>query len=156
MSTSQRSKTEHISAHATRKFVIRPEDQDRFVLTESEVVKACQAFDKSSQCIHQFHALIEKLSQFVSVWHSRISQAVLTIRRNDILLVVVSTEVRRDEELSGHLTELEIEVANDESFSLLRFCALNLPHSSIDEVEQFLAPPQVDLVDVVSKANATR
>jgi hypothetical protein len=102
-------------------------NNDRFVLTAQEAVKACRAWDKSVQFQVQFETLLERLSKWVTENRSRISAAQLNVRPNDILFVVTQSQVKRDDDLASRLTELDLEVSGGGVFDLISLNVLSLP-----------------------------
>lgn len=129
-------------------YLIVPENEDRFVLTSNEVVRACQAYSNAGECVAQYRDLVEHLIQFTRTYRSRIERALLTVRTRDILFLVVSSQAERDDELSDEVTEFELFVAGKEAYSILRFCALCLPLATEAETAQFLSKIVLDITEL--------
>ena len=56
---------------------------------------------------------------------------------------MVQQEVKYDETLDDELTDLDLEVANDDDYNLIRLNVQNLPRASDESVESFLATGQL-------------
>lgn len=141
----------HISSDGTH-YLITADNEHRLMMTSNEVVAACQAFAHAGDCIAQYRDLMELVVQTVNIWQGRIAHAVLTIRKNDILLLIAGKAEKRDDELSDVFTEFELDVAQDERFNLLRFCTLTLPHCSSLETEQFLSKSVINILEWIRAA----
>lgn len=118
--------------------LIETEEQDRFVLTVHAAIEACRAFGKANQFNQQFKDMKAKLSGWIAAHEQDISEAYLTVRDGAILFLVVQRAEAFDQSLVDSLTELDLSIAQDESFNLLRLNALALPRASLHSIESFL------------------
>ncbi len=125
--------------------VVSTEDADRIVMSMSEAVKACFAFDKGVNAFNrQFAELLDRLVKWINLHRAAIRNAHVTIRPpNNLLFVVTQQEVEFDQQLTDALTELDIEVAANDDFNLLDFDVLALPKVSKESAKAFLASGQV-------------
>ena len=124
-------------------FVV-PANEDRFLLTVEEAVRACKASDRALRFSKQFeHLLTKKLPEWITTYRGHISSAHLTIRDTDILLVVVQNCVEMNSELVNALTELDISIACDENFDLIKLNVLSLPLVAQEGTSAFLSDGQI-------------
>ncbi len=75
-----------------QRVVIVPDDEDRFVLSMEEAVKACRIFDRNG-CLRfqdQFRALLTKLGTWVESRRDVVSQAILTAHTERLNLIRLS------------------------------------------------------------------
>lgn len=118
--------------------LIETDQQDRFVLTVSAAIEACQAYGKVNEFNQQFRDLSTRLSQWITEHEKDISEAYLTVRDAALLFLVVQRQEAFNQDLADSLTELDIAIAHDESFHLIRLHALALPKASEASIESFL------------------
>jgi hypothetical protein len=113
-------------------------ENDRFMMTVQAAIRACQAYSHMDEFTAQFRKLHTKLSQWIKAHDSGISKAFLTARDAAILLLIVQKSEAFDQDLEDALTDLDLEVAQDEEFNLLRMNALAIPAASDESIESFL------------------
>ena len=106
MSTTRLSSIVLYEDGAERDVLVYLKDNDKFVLTAQDAVRACRAWDKGVQFGRQFEDLLNRLSQWVAENRSHISTAKLNVRQNDILFVDTQKTVERDDVLADRLTDL--------------------------------------------------
>ncbi len=125
--------------------VVSSEDADRIVMSMSEAVKACFAFDKGVHAFNrQFAELLDRLVKWINRHREAIRNAHVTIRPpNNLLFVVTQQEVEFDQQLTDALTELDIEIAGSNDFDLIDFDVLALPKVSKESAKAFLSSGQV-------------
>ena len=144
MPTAQRQK--HILLDFRRKgeqVFVNPEDNDKFFMSVQVAAAACQMAGKVVAFGDQFRDLLEKLASWIKAHRKPIQQAFVTIRDSGFLFLVVQTTPYLDLDLEAELTTLDLEVAQDESFDLLRLNVLALPASSNQAYESFLETSQI-------------
>jgi hypothetical protein len=119
--------------------------RDRFFLSLSEAVQACASFaTHKNDYSDQVSDLLNILHKWVEGHHSRIRAAHLTIRpRGDLLFIVVQKEHKFDESLSSDLTQLDLDIANDEAYKLITFDVLAIPAVSRESANAFLSSGKV-------------
>jgi hypothetical protein len=120
-----------------------PKDRDKFILTVEEAVRACraQANQAAFQC--QFRDLLDELTDWVKARRARMQAAHLMIRDSGMLLVVMQKGKEFDRELADELTELDLHVANAESYKLIDLDVMAVPYVSHDSLTAFLSSGQV-------------
>lgn len=124
--------------------VVRPNDRDQFCVEIEEAVKACRMIDTGYTFVTQVADLQEHLATWIKQRRNQIHAAYITFRaQGRLLFVVVQREVRRDAALAEAVVDLDIEIANDERFNLLRIDVLTLPRSSRDALGAFLSSGNV-------------
>jgi hypothetical protein len=128
-----------------RSVVVRPRDNDKFMVTSKEAVAACFAYDKFvSGTNKQVAELMGRLSLWVKDHRQYIKSAFVTFRMgNSMLFLVMQKEPLFDPMLSEHLTDLDIEIANDASFDLIDLDVMAIPPVSRESAEAFLSCGQV-------------
>ncbi len=124
---------------SNRRVVVTPRDNDRFVVTEEQAVRACRAHEKQSQFKGQFEKLVELLRNWSQSHDDKLREASLTVRETDVLFLVVQKEKAFDEQLAADLTELDIEVADDAQYSLIALEVMAIPAVTNESVKAFLS-----------------
>jgi hypothetical protein len=124
---------------------VETENQDRFLTTVEAVVRACQAYGHIAEVGKQLRKLLRKLDQWLTAHPEDVQEAYLTIRDSGLLFLVVRKTKAFNHVLEEALTDLDIEIANDEVFNLIRLSVLALPATSQDCIKSFLpvAPSEV-------------
>ncbi len=122
---------------------VNPQDNDKFVLTAQDAVRACRAWDKGVQFGRQFEELLNHLSRWIEQNRVHISVAKLNVRQNDILFVVTQKVVERDDVLADQLTELDLEIATDQRFDLISLNVLSLPLVDSESAAAFLSSGEI-------------
>jgi hypothetical protein len=124
--------------------VIR-KNRDQFFLSLGEAVAVCAAFVMSrADFVSQMSDLLDKLSEWVRIRGDKIKSAFFTVRPdNSALFVVTQREVPFDATLSDELTDLDIEIANSEAYSLINLDVLAIPAVSRDSANAFLSSGRV-------------
>jgi len=123
---------------------VKPTNRQAFCLTFDQSVQACTFMEVGYAFISQVADLREALGSWLSSRMDQIKAAYISMRRShEILFIVVQKSVSRDSELAEDLTTLDIEIANDEKFNLLRVEVLALPDAPMDGIAAFLTPDNV-------------
>ncbi len=124
---------------------VKRKNRDQFFLTLGEAVTALTAFDEyKHDFTNQIMDLLEELSNWVKAHKKSIRSAHLTIRRDgSILFVVMQKGIQFDAELSAELTEVDIAVANNPAFDLIKLDVLAIPKVSRESANAFLSSGEV-------------
>lgn len=123
--------------------MVIPRDEDKFCVTVEEAVKACRMVDAGYSFVRQVAELREVLANWIDSRRESIQSAYISFREAGILFVVAQTGTARDNNLADQLSDLDIEIANDERFDLLNVDVLSLPRCSQDSMTAFLASGNV-------------
>ena len=143
MSTTRLSSIVLYEDGAERDVLVYLKDNDKFVLTAQDAVRACRAWDKGVQFGRQFEDLLNRLSQWVAENRSHISTAKLNVRQNDILFVATQKTVERDDVLADRLTELDLEISTASTFDLISLNVLSLPLVDNESAAAFLSSGEI-------------
>jgi len=117
-----------------KQVVIEPKDEDRFVISLDEAIRACRLYDQKAKVFrHQFDFLKNVVGQWVHDYKDHVKKTFLTLANDRLFLVVVSNQEAYDNELEESLTELDLRIAQDPSFSAIRLSVQILPlcHSDL-------------------------
>ena len=106
---------------------------------------ACEAFSHRDEFVSQFRKLQAKLTSWYESHEQAIAKAYLTVRDSAILLLIVQNSPAFDQELEESLTDLDISVAQDEEFGLIRLNVLALPTASEESIQSFLVSGSANL-----------
>ena len=112
---------------------------DPFMLTAQAAVRACQAIDQTEAFTAQFVRLHDKLAAWINAHDAHIVRAFLTAHDNAILLLLVQKTEAFDQKLIDALADLDIAVAQDDEYNLIRLNVLALPLASDEAIQPFLA-----------------
>jgi hypothetical protein len=120
-------------------------NRDQFFLSLREAVESCAAFaTRKHDYSSQISDLLDLLSKWVEERRDRIKSAYCTVRPGgNIFFLVVQKAIAFDQELSSQLTQLDIDVANSETYALIDFDVLAIPAVSRKSADAFLASGKV-------------
>jgi hypothetical protein len=124
---------------------IETEEEDRFVLTVGAAIQACKAFGEMEEFTKQFRKLRAKLTGWLQEHGEGIADAFLTVRDSALLLLVVRQSEAFHQEFEDALTDLDVAVAQDDEFSLIRLNVLGLPRGSEESIQSFLVSGSANL-----------
>ena len=121
--------------------MVKRKSRDMFFVDVTEAALACAAVADFKVFTGQMADLLDKLSDWVKLRRDRLKGAHLTLRQNhrSVLFVIMQKDIPFDAELSDELTDLDIEVANDEAFKLLTLDVLAIPAVSRESANAFLS-----------------
>lgn len=136
------STTSYIQLEYSRdgKVVVTDDVQDRFLISVQEAVIACKDMAQSILYRRQFGMLVVKLGAWLQRHRQKVRKAFLTAREGTLLFLVVRSTAQFDASVTDALTDLAIDVSNDDGFSLMRLDVLALPDASDEAVKSFLMP----------------
>ncbi len=120
-------------------------ENDRFMLTVQAAIRACQAFSHMDEFTSQFKKLHAKLTDWINAQNQHIDKAFLTARDSAILLLLVQKSKAFNAEFEDAVTELDMSIAQDEEFGLIRLNVLALPAASEESIESFLVSGSANL-----------
>ena len=143
MSTTKLSSIVLYEGGAEHDVLVYLKDNDKFVLTAQDAVRACRAWDKSVQFQRQFEDLLTRLSRWITDNRGDISIAKLNVRQNDILFVVTQAVVKRNDHLADQLTDLDLEISGSPSFDLISLNVLSLPLVDGESAAAFLSSGEI-------------
>jgi hypothetical protein len=118
--------------------VILP-DRHVMAMPVMAAVEACRAFRDQYIFQGQFELLLDHLAQWLKDHRSVLASAYLTVRDAGLLFAVVRKDRVYDDHFEEALTDLDLEIANDSAYSLIRLDVLALPYVSDESVQCFLA-----------------
>ncbi len=118
---------------------IVPPDRDVMVMPIEMAIKACRAFNDQVRFTDQFRHLVDHLGSWVGVHKADVSSAYLTLRDSGLLFLVVSRGSQFNGALEQSITDLDIEVAQDEDYNLIRLGVHVLPECDDESIQSFLS-----------------
>ena len=120
-------------------------NRDQFFLSLGEAVAVVAAFASSRvDFTSQMSDLLDKLSEWVRAREDKIKSAFFTVRPNNSSLFLVTQKgIQFDETLSDELTDLDIEIANSDAYSLINLDVLAIPAVSRESANAFLSSGRV-------------
>ena len=125
--------------HGENRVLVEPEDEDRFLTTVQDIITACGVSREMLVFKKQFDALLRRLAEWVEEHQERIRDAYITVRDAGLMFLVVQTGREYDRAFEDALTDLDLEVAQDDSMGLVEMSVLALPNCAPEAVEGFLS-----------------
>ena len=83
--------------------------------------------------------LLQGLAEWIHTRVDMLSDAYLTVRDAGLLFVVVRKIRRYDSDFEDKLTDLDVEVANNPDYNLIKMDVLALPNSSDESIKSFVS-----------------
>ena len=123
--------------------MVHPPDNDIHFMSSSEAVRAIIGWAPIAERISviqgQLKALLEKLRKWSVEHQSLLARSDLRVRSyDDILFVVMQRDIPYDAHLSDLLSDLDIEIFNDNDFEAIRLDVLAIPRCSDDAAQAFI------------------
>lgn len=112
---------------------------DIMVLQMDAAVQACRAFHKQVIFGDQLKMLLQGLAEWIHTRVDMLSDAYLTVRDAGLLFVVVRKNRPYDSDFEDNLTDLDVEVANNPDYNLIKMDVLALPNSSDESIKSFVS-----------------
>ena len=120
--------------------VVTPKDQDRFVLSVKEATSALSDAAQLLKYGRQFGQLMPRLTDWLQAQRENVRKAFVTVRDGALLFLVVRNQAKCDPAFTDALAELDMAIAQNESFDVIKLDVLALPDVSDDGVQSFLTP----------------
>src|SRR2546423_14290794 len=105
-------------------------DNNIMAISVETAIEACRAFKQQIAFKDQFDLLLVRLAEWIHTRADKLSDAYLTVRDSGLLFLVVLAGVHSDETVEANLTELDLQVANDNDFNLISLAVHAIPNSS--------------------------
>lgn len=90
-------------------------------------IEACRAFAEQIRFKYQFDGLMIKLMEWLQHHDGHVAEAYLTVRDSGLLFLVVTKGSHMNDELECALTELDLEIAHDNDYDLIRLGVHAIP-----------------------------
>lgn len=118
---------------------IVPPDSDIMAMSVETAIEACRAFHQQIVFKDQFDLLLNRLAAWVDAHREKISDAFLTARDSGLLFLVVLKGEQFDSEIETSLTELDLEISNDDDYKLISLAVHALPQSPEETIRSFIS-----------------
>jgi hypothetical protein len=118
-------------------------DGDRFVTTAQEAINFLSLAGRAVEFQRQLKELLDRLYDWVEERKERIGSAYIAFGRDGLTLVIVQRAVAFDFTFEDQLTDLDLEVANEQLFRLIPFSTLLVPKVGDAVLKSFLSSGQI-------------
>ena len=119
--------------------VVVPEDNNIMAISVKEAVEACRAYSAAIDFNFQFTSLLEKLNLWTAKNSDLVCHSFLTTRDTGLLFLVIQNEPAFNRKLEELLTDLDVEIASEDAFSLIRMSVLAIPDKT-DAIRDSFSP----------------
>jgi len=109
------------------------------VMAVEAAVRACGAFRDQIEFANQFDDLLGHLAKWSRTHQPHVAESFLTTRDGGLLFLVIWSQAGFDGNLEDELTDLDVGVANNHAYGLVRMSVLGLPPCSKDSLSSFLS-----------------
>jgi hypothetical protein len=116
-----------------------PQDYDLMAMPVELAIEACRAFKDQIVFKGQFDALLNRIAVWSKERTDKISRAFVTTRDNGLLFLVVLKDKHYNDSIESDLTELDLEIANDSDYDLIRLTVLAIPQSPSEVISSFVS-----------------
>lgn len=116
-------------------------DGDKFVVGYTEAAKACRAAEKMKDFVPQLTEVLKKLGNWAAQRKDQIHSAMLSPGEHGLLFLVMQKDVPFDQQLTDDLTDLDLEIAQNPSFALVRVEVLAIPRVDKETATAFISSP---------------
>ncbi len=115
-------------------------DKSRFQVQKDVAIVVLRAEQYRTRAVSQIDLLLERIGRWTNERRKLLRDIFLTVQDSSFLLVLVQKAAQHDERLEDALSELDVEIANDPDFELLKLNAILLPPASDEALMSFLNP----------------
>jgi hypothetical protein len=123
--------------------VVTPDDEDRFVLTAQNAVKACQEHHRSSEAIKQFKSeFVRPLMEWCERNAARVHSCYIPVPVGFVQVFVVGASTKYEFGLGKDLANLELALAD----AGWRVSVLQIPFCDDEELKTYFDPEGALLV----------
>lgn len=143
METEAQKKREfELSESGKGRILCTTDDFHRFVIKESEAVRAClkSEVDKSKdqEMTDTIELTFRRIQSWCEEWQDRVQECQISPRTADFIVVVVAKDQDDDGSLHDHMVDLDLQLFDMESRLNLYF--LMLRQSEADGIDSFVTP----------------
>ena len=116
---------------------VTPSDQDRFNIKITHAVEILKHAGDQKMFLMQFDFLIKRLIAWIR-GQENIDQAFVTLRDGGLVFVVMCQSPQYDEDFEDALSDLDIDLANDDALTQIKIDVMSLPNVSEEAMGSFL------------------
>jgi hypothetical protein len=138
ISSEPRSMWQHLRQEDGGKVMIHTKDGDCFGLPFDDLVNACQSSTQFTAFCRQVGTLLDRLAGWLEERRSEVEAAYVGLEPEGAIFVVVRKAKAFDPAFEDALSILDLQVAQDSDFHLIKLRVLALPRSSKETVASFL------------------
>ena len=120
-------------------YVVETKDGDRFVVSFEELARACSVSERGKDFRGQLRGLIERLTPWLKAHKDKVDRAYVSFNSGAIDFVIIQKSEKLDRELDNLILDLDIEIANDVDFNLIRLDVLSLPYCTEESARSFVS-----------------
>ncbi len=119
--------------------VVTPDDLDRFDIQKEVAIEVLRIASQHEKSFHaQMKLLLRRLAEWIDAHKANVTRGFLTIQDGSMVFVVVKSDPKLDEPLEDSLSEMDVAIANDPDFNLLRLNTIALPPATREALMSFL------------------
>ena len=122
--------------------LVTPQDNDKLVMSMEQAIEACRGYDPEQRA--RIQLAVNELFNLLGKWTSErgnvVKHAFLSIRDRTFLFLVVMAGEEYDSALEDDLTDLDLQIARNKTFSDLHLSVMAIPRCGPDGYESFLHP----------------
>jgi hypothetical protein len=120
--------------------LIRPANEDLFALPMAVAIRGCKLAGQIDRFNQQFERLLDRLYEWTLAHGDAIRQVYVGFPHDGLLFLVVQRGEHFDQNLEDDLTGLDVEIARNPDYDLIKLNVLALPNCSEETVRSFLPP----------------
>ena len=143
MATATKQEVLRLHFEDNRIVFVEGKDEDRFILTMSEAIRACKAYDSCKEHAffsRQYKNMLSRLKNWVSENKDVIDRAFLTVQDSGLSFLTVTKTRQYDDEFEERLSDLDLEIARSKEFSLIGLNVQSLPNCGPSNYLAFCDP----------------
>lgn len=118
---------------------IVPPDRDMMAMPIEMAIEACRAFHNQIRFKDQFDLLVSRLANWIGQRRNELAAAYLTLRDSGLLFLVVTRGKEFNTQVEEAITDLDMEIAQDDDYDLVRLGVHVLPLCGPEIVQSFLS-----------------
>jgi hypothetical protein len=129
----------HLDHADDAEVMVHLESGDMFTLPLKAAIDACGSVENVQRFGKQLEILLARLAAWIGQHEDDVQEAYVTFRDAGLLFLVVRKTRKLNEALENSLTDVDIEIAQDENLCLIKLSVLALPQTTEENVRSFLS-----------------
>jgi hypothetical protein len=138
LATQKRPAWQYLNQVAGGRVLISPKEGEPFGLSIDDVVAACRSQENIASFTEQVCDLLDRVAKWLGERASEIHKAYFGLEPDGAVVAVVRQDKRFNPDFETALSELDLSIADDPTFNLIKLRVFALPFCSDETVASFV------------------
>jgi hypothetical protein len=138
LATEKRPTWQYLREEDGGRVLITPKEGEAFGLSIDDVVRACRSQEQIGAFTQQLGELLERVAKWLAERSAEIHKAYFGLEPDGAVIAVVRRDKRFNPDFELALSDLDLSIAEDPGFNLIKLRVLALPFSPDETVASFV------------------